>query len=325
MFPSVSTLTIVRGRRAHLENVIAGLARQTLLPAELVIGVMDGASFEDLPDPGFPVRQVLVQGDDLPLAAARNAVARAATGDVLVFVDVDCIPAGTLLADYAARVAPGAGLFMGEVMYLPAGATDADLNEDGFARIAVRHSDRQGPPPEGVRRCEDHRCFWSLNFALHRDDFERAGGFDESYVGYGGEDTDFGKTLDHMGIPIWWQTGARVYHQYHPHHMPPVHHIRSVMRNAERFREKWGYRTMEHWLYCFQMMGLIDNAPEGLTLLREPGEAEFELSRQQTHMPYANTRRVLDLLEARRRQIADGPARTAEVEAAQNALLQAAG
>ena len=120
MLPSVSTLTIVRGRRAHLENVIAGLARQTLLPAELVIGVMDGASFEDLPDPGFPVRQVLVQGDDLPLAAARNAVARAATGDVLVFVDVDCIPAGTLLADYAARVTPGAGLFMGEVMYLPA-------------------------------------------------------------------------------------------------------------------------------------------------------------------------------------------------------------
>ena len=324
MAPSVSVLTIVRGRRSHLENVIRGVARQTVRPVEMVIAVMGDATYDDLPDAGVPVRQVLVPGDELPLAAARNAAAAAATGEVLFFTDVDCIPAATAVADYAAVVRPGEGLFMGEVMYLPAGATDAGVDDARFEGVAVRHSDRQGPPKDGLRACEDHRCFWSLNFAIHREDWARAGGFDERYVGYGGEDTDFGKGLSEAGIPIWWTKGARVWHQYHPHHMPPVHHIRSVMRNAEIFRDKWGYRTMEHWLWCFQMMGLVENRSDGLHLVREPGEAEFELSRQQGHMPYANTRRVLDLLEAERRDIADGKARTDEVERAQAAMLSAA-
>ncbi|WP_237763612.1 glycosyltransferase family 2 protein, partial [Falsirhodobacter sp. alg1] len=76
------------------------------------------------------------------------------------------------------------------------------------------------------------------------------GGFDERFTGYGGEDTDFGKTLSMAGQRIGWIAGAKVYHQYHPHHMPPVHHLHSVVRNAELFAEKWGYRTMEHWLYA---------------------------------------------------------------------------
>ncbi|MBE3640420.1 glycosyltransferase family 2 protein [Mangrovicoccus algicola] len=322
--PEVSALTIARGRHAHLSNVIRGFEAQAVPPCELVIAVMDERLYEDLPPTSFPLRQIRVSREDgeLPLAAARNAAAAAARGEVLAFVDVDCIPHPGFVADIAAAALPGRGLVMGEVAYLPKGATSGGLDHAAFERLGVRHSDRQAPPPEGLRRCEDYRCFWSLNFAMHRRDWDRAGGFDEGYYGYGGEDTDFGRILDARGVGIWWMRGAKVYHQFHPHCMPPVHHLDSVVRNAEHFAARWGQRTMGHWLHAFHLMGLIDNSGPRLRILRRPSEADFALCRQAEDMPYANTRRVLDRLHdtlqdetARRRAAERGEAMMSRVAA----------
>lgn len=316
----VSALTIASGRDAHLANVIRGFQSQTHRPAELIIGVMQDSDYTDLPPADFPIRQIRIHGPALALAAARNAVADAATGDVLVFVDVDCIPDPGFVASYLAAMQGQRGLFMGEVLYLPKGATEDGLDFDRFAGMAVKHSDRQGPPASGLAACSDYRCFWSLNFAMHRACWQAGPRFDEDFTGYGGEDTDFGRSLSEAGTPIWWIAGGRVYHQYHPHCMPPVHHLHSVLRNAEVFAGKWGHRTMEHWLYAFRLMGLIENTPDGLRVLREPGPREFALCEQQAHMPYANSRRVIDHLH----QIpadARGPDRAAEVARAERAML----
>ncbi len=293
-------VTIAHGRALHLTNLVLGLTQQTTQPLELVVGVMQDRPY-DLPDTPFPVRQLLVEGGDaLPLARARNTVGDAAEGAVIAFVDVDCIPAPTLVADYAREARRGEGLCMGEVLYLPAGASAAGWRYADFDAVAEQHCDRQGPPSEPRERCGDYRCFWSLNFAMHREDWARSGGFDEGYIGYGGEDTDFGRTLDELGIPFWWVRGARVYHQHHPHAMPPVQHIDSVLRNTNHFAEKWGHRTMEHWLYAFREMGLIVDGPNGLEVIRRPGEEEFDLCRQQSDQPYASTNRVLKVLEERK-------------------------
>ncbi|MEM7488959.1 MAG: galactosyltransferase-related protein [Pseudomonadota bacterium] len=315
--PRTSVLTLAKGRAEHLANVVLGLTRQTEPPLELVVGVMQDTPY-DLPETDFPIRQIMVRtGDTLPLAAARNEVARQATGDVLAFIDVDCIPAPTLVADYARHAGPGQGAFMGEVMYLPGQANAPGWTYSGFDAVAEKHSDRQGPPAGETERCTDYRCFWSLNFALQRDDWAASGGFDESFTGYGGEDTDFGKTLDRRGIPISWVRGAKVYHQYHPHAMPPIHHMESVIENAERFRAKWGYRTMEHWLYAFELMGLIRKSGhypnEEVHVLRRPDAADEALCNQQSHMPYANTTRVIRHLQEKRagRKLADREAVTA--------------
>jgi hypothetical protein len=104
--------------------------------------------------------------------------------------------------------------------------------------------------------------------------------------------------------------------------MPPIHHMDSVLRNAEIFREKWGYRTMEHWLYAFELMGLIrkdgDYPDETVTVLRRPNAVDETLCRQQSHMPYANTTRVIRYLQekARGRKMADAEA-VAAMRAAQ--------
>lgn len=173
---TVSALTLARGRAAHLRNVILGLTRQTRQPDELVIGVMQDTLYDDLPQTDFPIRQVQVTGRELPLSRARNTVAAEAAGECLVFLDVDCIPAPELIADYMGYAVPGNGLIMGEVKYLPAGTATDGWSYPKLEAVAVRHSDRQGPPAEGLKRCNDYRCFWSLNFAIHREDWVKSGG-----------------------------------------------------------------------------------------------------------------------------------------------------
>ena len=67
----LSVLTLVRGRREHLVNLMRGLARQTEVPRELVIAWMADERHEGLPALPFPVRHAMVPGDPMPLAAAR--------------------------------------------------------------------------------------------------------------------------------------------------------------------------------------------------------------------------------------------------------------
>ncbi len=298
---NVSVMTLAKGRSSQLRNVLLGLERQTRAPAELIVAVMQDHDY-DLPDAPFPIRQIRVPGVELPLAAARNRAVEAATGEAIVFLDVDCIPSPSLVDDYARGLAERDGLLMGEVLHLPAGVAGDGWTYDAFAAVAERHSDRRGPPAEGIELCADYRCFWSLNFAIRRATFLAAGGFDERYTGYGGEDTDFGKTLDRKNVPIAWMKGALAYHQHHPHHMPPIHHIDSVVRNAELFEAKWGYRTMGHWLYAFRVMGLIDDTPgRPIRILRRPDAEDLALTGQQSHQPYTNSASVIRHIEARLR------------------------
>ena len=296
---TVSVVTLAKGRPAHLRNVLRGLERQTQAPAEFIVAVMQDELY-DLPETSFPVRQIRVSGHELPLAAARNRGVGTATGEGIVFLDVDCIPAPDLVADYARGLAELDGLLMGEVLHLPERATVGAWRYADLAASAERHSDRRGPPASGIEMCNDYRCFWSLNFAIRRATFLALGGFDERYAGYGGEDTDFGKILDQSGTPIAWIKGALAYHQYHPHHMPPVHHLDSVVRNAELFEAKWGYRTMGHWLYAFRVMGLIDDTPDQpIRILRRPDADYLALTGQQSHQPYTNSASVIRYLESR--------------------------
>lgn len=293
----ISVCTLAHGRERHLANLVRGLSQSHRPPCELVIAVLQKEKYL-LPPTSFPIRQVVLGDCGIPLALGRNVAAREARGDMLVFLDVDCIPHPALIDDYARVAEDHRGVMMGEVGYLPAGATDNGIDYDSFERVAQQHSERAGPPSSAISRCKDYRCFWSLNFAISAKDFSLAGGFDESFEGYGGEDTDFARGAVAAGLPLWWVRGAKAYHQYHPHHMPPVHHLESVIANAEQFRRKWGHPTMQHWLRAFTLMGLVERTGDGWRILREPSEEDLALTRQQEKQPYASSSRVLEQLEA---------------------------
>ena len=299
---TISICTLAHGRADHLVNLVKGLNHSTRPPMELVVAVMQKERYE-LPSSGFPIRQVMVDAAQICLSGGRNIAAAKAQGDLLVFLDVDCIPAPALIEDYAAAHRKYEGVLMGEVGYLPKGATNDGIAFDRFESIAVKHSERAGPPEGMVGACSDYRCFWSLNFAIAARTFADLGGFDERYIGYGGEDTDFGRTFASAGVPLWWVKGAKAYHQYHKHHMPPVHHLDSVLANARVFADKWGEPTMQHWLRAFRLMGLIEpNGRGGWTKLTQPSEWHLALTRQQEDQPYASSALVLEELELQARR-----------------------
>ncbi|KAB0682629.1 glycosyltransferase family 2 protein [Aureimonas leprariae] len=273
-----SVLTLVRGRRTHLANLMRSLAVQTVPPAELVIAWMQPEPATDLPDPGCPVRHVLVAGEPMPLAAARNRAAEAASSDQLVFLDVDCIASPTLVENYAAAGAEADGLFLGEVYYLPAGAVgEGELDFAALDRIGTRHPAKPEPPKHGIRLEPDAGELWGLSFALPRERYLRIGGMDERFAGYGAEETDFACRMADSDLPTYWLGRARAYHQHHAVHVPPLQHFGHILRNAALYLEKHGAWCMTYWLGQFRDAGLIDWREDGdsIAVLREPETAEI--------------------------------------------------
>ena len=276
---SVSVLTLVRGRRTHLVNLIAGLNESTVQPDELVIAYMQPEAHGDLPPTAFPVRAVFVAGDEMPLAAARNHAAGVANGEQLIFLDVDCIPAPTLVERYVATATEPGGIRLGEVRYLPAGAVDGRLDWATLDRVGRRHPAR---PPIGideVRPTPSHGELWGLSFAISATDWAKAGGMDERYVGYGGEETDFAARLERAGVAMFWVGGARAYHQHHIVHTPAYQHFDAIVRNARLFRATWGRWCMDYWLGHFAEHGLIDWNADTITVRRQPSADEIAASR----------------------------------------------
>ena len=289
--PRVAVITLAHGRHDHLAAQMAALRSGTRAPDVYVVAAMDDDEIAPLVAAAAPVAAAtdvlsVARGrHGLPLASARNAAAAAASragADVLVFLDVDCVPGPDLVARYLAecgrhvagpgRDAAGHGrdvgghgpgrpaypqVFSGAVHYLPPldpgqeryTATDLAASTPHPARPVATTTDRVA--------ATDLRLFWSLSFAITATDWTALGGFDDGYEGYGGEDTDFAMRVDRAGGALWWVRGAPAYHQHHLVESPPVRHLGDIVRNSNRFHERWGVFPMQGWLSAFEADGLI--------------------------------------------------------------------
>ena len=280
----ISLLTIVRGRHQHLINQAISLSQSNVAAAEWIIVGM-GEQPGDTPEVGFPVRRHTVNVDEghLPLAKSRNHAASMATSPNLLFLDVDCIASRDLIGGMTETLDQHGGVWMGDVRYLPAGTTQGAWTLPSLEVSAVAHP--LLPSIQDSQRLSDrpHHEFWSLCFGVRRHDFERSGGFDESFVGYGGEDTDFAFSLREHEISFGF-VGYRAYHQYHDVCKPPLNHFQAILSNSEAFRAKWGRWPMESWLQGFDQMGLIDfdASAEHIDRLRTPTADEIANARTQT-------------------------------------------
>ncbi|WP_040159378.1 glycosyltransferase family 2 protein [Nigerium massiliense] len=257
-------VTIVRGRHAHLGGMLRGSRRATRRPDVVSVCAMDDPAIEGIVRSVWPdavCTSVACDPARLPLSAARNAAAKAAIyagAEMLVFLDVDCIPSPGLFARYDQVLSEADAvptIAAGEVAYLP--PTPNGYPADGLDGLADPHPERPILAPGETRRATDFRLFWSLSFAMRAQDWVRSGGFDERYTGYGAEDTDFGARVEAAGGQLLWVGGARAFHQYHDNPMPPVHHLDDIVRNARLFHATWGWWPMEGWLREFDALGLV--------------------------------------------------------------------
>ena len=272
-----SVVTTNKNRRAHLLRLLEGLARGPG-PDECVVIEM-GEAEGSLPPQPFPVRPLPLHRDGLPLAAARNAGRAAAGGDALVFLDVDCIPGATLVQTLAALLERHDALICCPVRYLPADAVRDGWQEDELDRVGRLHPVRRFPA-RGIAPEENAGLFWSLAFAVRAATFDRIGGFDEAFTGYGAEDTDFAFRARALGVPLLFVGGTCAYHQYHGGYDPPLQHFEDIVANARRFRARHGFWPMDGWLDAFAARGLIArDRDRDIAILRLPRADEIEAAR----------------------------------------------
>lgn len=292
---TIVVVTVAAGRHDHLAAQIRGLASSSLAPAEHIVVAMgdkkiaavvgektgtgpntDGSDTHGT-DGITRVVHTDVTGPSLPLAHARNLGARTAFSrgaDLVVFLDVDCIPGTDMLARYAdaaSRPQHRRTLLCGPVTYLPP-------NPSGWTPTELRahtdpHPARPNPSDGVVETGSNYDLFWSLSFAVTPDTWDDIGGFFPGYSGYGGEDTDFAATAHAAGIGLRWVGGAHAYHQHHPVSSPPLEHLDDIVRNSAVFHRRWNRWPMEGWLSEFENRGLITRTSSGD--IRRTGEQPY--------------------------------------------------
>jgi N-acetylglucosaminyl-diphospho-decaprenol L-rhamnosyltransferase len=264
----VAAVTLVHGRHDHLRGLLGGLRDGSRTPDLVVVAAMDDPEVAGVVHAEAGPAEVHVvdvpRVDGLPLAAARNAAAAGAVdagADLLVFLDVDCIPSSSLVARYADAArswdGPNPVALAGAVHYLPPRPAGQRAYRPDDLHRSAPHPARPALDGAVTEVAEDVRLFWSLSFAMSTPDWRQVGGFDEEYRGYGGEDTDFGMRLAAAGGSLVWVGDAVAYHQHHPVESPPYRHLDDIVVNANRFWDRWGFSPMEGWLAAFEAAGLV--------------------------------------------------------------------
>lgn len=207
MTPRVSIVIPAFRARRHLPACLEALAGQTADPDAFEVIVVDDASGDGT---GHLARQagvtVLDHERNRGAAAARNTGARAAKGDLLLFVDSDVVPAPGLVAAALRLADAGTAAATGRYDPEPAGPDDA------FARYKALWTfwcwERSGA------RSGTSSHLQGALAAVRRDVFEEAGGFDESFVGGSVEDYELSERLREAGHTIKFDDGLRGRHHF---------------------------------------------------------------------------------------------------------------
>jgi GT2 family glycosyltransferase len=262
-------ITIAHGRHDHWSRQCAAVEQTRPTPDDRILVAIDDpylASWAERSRGNVQVIEIDADREGLPLARARNAGAACAIergAELLVFLDVDCLPAPDLFAAYqeAAEAEPRR-ILCGPVTYLPP-APPGGYDLTRLAAFDDPHPARPAPEPGEIVHDDRHDLFWSLSFAVTAGVWSELGGFHEGYVGYGGEDTDYGQVAAAAGVGLAWVGGARAYHQHHEVESPPVRHLDAILRNGAIFHERWGRWPMTGWLEAFAAQGLVERTPDG--------------------------------------------------------------
>jgi GT2 family glycosyltransferase len=194
----VSVIVPVRDGGAAFAESLASLARLDPPPAERIV-VEDGPQNDS---PAYPAGTTVIR---LPTArgpaAARNAGAAVASGDLLFFVDADVVvPADAIARIQRAMAESDLDAVFGSYDRTP--AAPGFISQ--FKNLVHRFVHQQAN--------DVAKTFWSACGAIRRPTFERLGGFDERYADPSVEDIELGMRLTRAGGRIRLEKSLEVTH-----------------------------------------------------------------------------------------------------------------
>ncbi len=193
-------------RRAGLEGVLARLARSPSI--ETVVVEQDRAPHLTGPLP-HPHARVVFAGNPGPFNKGwgLNVGARIAHGSVLVFADADVLVGESLERSIA--------LCAGEFALVKPYVRLADLTK--AQTLALRTGTQ--PPPAAVNgraAIGESIVLCGGVFVIRRDAFVHIGGFDERFVGWGGEDDAMSIKVERARLPCVELDDEVALHLWHP-------------------------------------------------------------------------------------------------------------
>lgn len=218
--PTVSVVVAHYEQPEDLERTLLALRRQTHPADRTEILVVDDGSRVA---PRVPTGVTLLRQEDrgFRLAAARNRGARAATGDVLCFLDADCTPepgfvsAMTRLPALRRDVVTVGRRRHADFSRVPSDLPLADLPDDAVldepAWLRNAYTRSRNLLDADSR---SYRYVIGAMIGCSRAFFAEVGGFDESFTSYGGEDWEWawrcwhaGAEFAHVPTAVAWHNG----------------------------------------------------------------------------------------------------------------------
>ncbi|MGQ0666554.1 MAG: glycosyltransferase family 2 protein [Nitrospiraceae bacterium] len=248
-----------------LEVVLRGYSIQDDRDFEMIVA--DDGSTEDTrrlvdrlrAQMPFPITHVWQEDRGFRLAAVRNRAVAAAQADYIIFTDGDCIPSSRFVSAHK-QLAERGYFLAANRMLLSQRLTQEILRErlvpstwgwlDWSRARLHRDVDKLLPlvvlPDGAFRRLSSHR--WqglkTCNLSLWREDLVRVNGLDESYQGWGLDDSDLVVRLFHAGVRhksarfaapvfhLWHTENDRSCYQKNQEHFAEVLRTRAVRATA---------------------------------------------------------------------------------------------
>lgn len=218
----VALIVTTYNRPDALNGVLESVVKQSRFPDEVVI-CDDGSDHKTLAilaswASRLPIRYAWSPDTNFRAALTRNLGILKSQADVLIFVDGDCLLPRSFVANHLKLSQRGYIISGGRHLLTPE-KTRSFLNHNLGLSSIFRNWKHLSLPLGPLRDLSPR--IWervrTCNLSVYREDALRIAGFDESYVGWGREDSDFVVRLVHSGIKIRsGRLAACVAHLYHP-------------------------------------------------------------------------------------------------------------
>ena len=188
-------------RRETVLRTVRSLAGQDETDFE-VVAVVDGSTdgtAAALRALHLPFELTVIEQPNQGGAAARNAGAAQASGEILLFLDDDMVAERAMLAEHRRSHEAGAGVVLGDFPIHP--DSPETVLSQGVGRWARRRREQLAVSAAEVPLVE----LITGQMSIARSAFEELGGFDVGFTRdglYGGEDLDFGYRARRAGLRI---------------------------------------------------------------------------------------------------------------------------
>lgn len=203
MPPKISVIIPAHNSAGYIERLLVSLKNQTFSDFEAI--VVDDASSDDTAEVAGRYCHVVRMPQNVGAGAARNVGVRASKGNLLAFLDADCVVVEDWLeklhGDFERNpeVAAVASQYRGSV-----GGSFLEK----FAFYELKHRELK----KYVGRFVDR--IFTCNFACRRQVFLGVGGFSEGFEGASCEDIKMGYELRRHGHKILWDESLGAYHLF---------------------------------------------------------------------------------------------------------------